>query len=160
MAATCSTRCCCGVAHFVATLLLVGAFVTVVLYGQMGWLPMIVLLLLIGPNHPPTADDQIPLGTGRTILGWLTLAFVLIGFTPFAVLPGVIAALIRRLSRGVALRPLAFRRRWPARLADGQDFAVFADVLEPHARPASRRPTPASSRRRACWRRSSSSSSA
>ncbi len=70
-------------AHFVATLLLVGAFVTVVLYGQMGWLPMIVLLLLIGPNHPPTADDQIPLGTGRTILGWLTLAFVLIGFTPF-----------------------------------------------------------------------------
>ena len=69
-------------AHLLATLLLVGVFALVVLTGQAGWLPMIVLLLLIGPNHPPTGDDNIPLGTGRTILGWVTLAFVLIGFTP------------------------------------------------------------------------------
>ncbi len=70
-------------AHLVATLLLIGAFVAVLRYNQVGWLPMIVLLLLIGPNHPPTADDQMQLGAGRIILGWLTLAFVLIGFTPF-----------------------------------------------------------------------------
>jgi hypothetical protein len=41
-----------------------------------------MLLVLIGPNHPPTADDDMPLGRGRIILGWLTLAFVIIGFTP------------------------------------------------------------------------------
>ena len=35
-----------------------------------------------GPGHPPTADDYVPLGSGRIILGWLTLAFLLIGFTP------------------------------------------------------------------------------
>ena len=36
----------------------------------------------MGPNHAPTANDDVPLGTPRVILGWLTLAFVIIGFTP------------------------------------------------------------------------------
>ena len=43
---------------------------------------MLLLLAFMGPMHPPTANDEAPLGTGRTILGWLTLAFVIIGFTP------------------------------------------------------------------------------
>ena len=43
---------------------------------------MIILLLFIGPRHPPTADDDVPLGALRIILGWLTLAFVVVGFTP------------------------------------------------------------------------------
>ena len=47
-----------------------------------GWMLMLFLLLMMGPRHPPTADDYVPLGTGRIILGWLTLAFLLIGFTP------------------------------------------------------------------------------
>ncbi len=41
-----------------------------------------MLLLIMGPKHPPTADDSVPLGLFRVILGWLTLAFILIGFTP------------------------------------------------------------------------------
>lgn len=36
----------------------------------------------MGPKHPPTANDTIPLGAGRIILGWLTLAFIIVGFTP------------------------------------------------------------------------------
>ena len=47
---------------------------------------MTVLLFLMGPIHPPTADDEEPLGAGRIMLGWLTLAFILIGFTPFPIL--------------------------------------------------------------------------
>lgn len=43
---------------------------------------MLILLILIGPKHPPTADDTVPLGPMRIILGWLTLAFIVIGFTP------------------------------------------------------------------------------
>jgi membrane-associated protease RseP (regulator of RpoE activity) len=69
-------------ARIVATLLLIGAAAGVVVFGYWGWLPMLLLLLLIGPKHPPTADDEVPLGLGRTCLGWLSLAFVLIGFTP------------------------------------------------------------------------------
>jgi Zn-dependent protease len=67
-------------AHSVAVgLLFLGAAATIVYWW---WLPMIILLLLLGPRHPPTADDHIPLGAGRRVLGWLALAFVIVGFTP------------------------------------------------------------------------------
>jgi len=69
-------------AHIVAQILLIGALVAMVVTNNWNWLLMVLLLLLIGPNHPPTANDSVPLGTGRTILGWLTLCFIFIGFTP------------------------------------------------------------------------------
>jgi hypothetical protein len=31
---------------------------------------MVLLLLLIGPNHRPTANDEMELGFGRTVLGY------------------------------------------------------------------------------------------
>jgi hypothetical protein len=37
---------------------------------------------MMGPVHPPTADDSEPLGIGRIVLGWLTPAFIVVGFTP------------------------------------------------------------------------------
>ncbi len=69
-------------AHIVATALLFIAIAFVFLTQNYGWLLMLFLLVMVGPNHPPTGNDDIPLGTGRTILGWLTLSFVIIGFTP------------------------------------------------------------------------------
>ncbi len=69
-------------AHLVSLTLLVAAVVAVALYGYWGWTLMILLLLLIGPRHPPTANDEMELGTGRTILGYLALLFVFVGFTP------------------------------------------------------------------------------
>jgi hypothetical protein len=36
----------------------------------------------MGTRHPPTANDRVPLGTTRIILGWLTMAFILVGFVP------------------------------------------------------------------------------
>lgn len=52
----------------------------------MSWLVMILLLRLGGVEHPPTANDTEPLGRLRIVLGWLTLAFVVIGFTPIPIL--------------------------------------------------------------------------
>lgn len=74
-------------AHRVATLVLLAAAVAVFWYQLWGWTLMLVLLMLMGPIHPPTADDEVPLGAARTVLGWLTLAFIPIGFTatPFLV---------------------------------------------------------------------------
>lgn len=69
-------------AHKVATLLLLAAAVAVIWYRLWGWTLMLMLLMLMGPVHPPTANDEVPLGAVRTVLGWLALAFIPIGFTP------------------------------------------------------------------------------
>jgi len=53
-----------------------------ILTWQFQWLLMVALVLFMGPYHPPTANDNIPLSRGRKILGWLTLAFFIIGITP------------------------------------------------------------------------------
>lgn len=50
--------------------------------GNWNYSAMIFLMMMMGARHPPTRDDSVPLGIVRTVLGWLTLSFVLIGFTP------------------------------------------------------------------------------
>lgn len=47
-----------------------------------GWLLMLGLIWMMGVQHPPTRNDHVELGLGRTVLGWVTLAFIIIGFTP------------------------------------------------------------------------------
>lgn len=69
-------------AHQVAMLLLMGATAAVIIFGLWAWMLMLFLLAWIGPQHPPTANDYVPLGRFRVLLGWLTLAFLVIGFTP------------------------------------------------------------------------------
>lgn len=69
-------------AYPIAQFVLLGSMAAVVIGQYWGWSLMILLLMLMGPIHPPTADDSVPLGTGRTILGWLSLLFVFVGFTP------------------------------------------------------------------------------
>lgn len=66
----------------VATLVLLGAIAAVFYFRMIWWLVMLFLLVLMGPAHPPTTNDNVPLGPWRTILGWLTLAFLPFGFTP------------------------------------------------------------------------------
>ena len=66
----------------VATAILLAAIAAVVYFGMYWWLVMLFLLVLMGPAHPPTTDDRVPLGPFRTVLGWLTLAFLPLGFTP------------------------------------------------------------------------------
>ena len=71
-------------AHKVATTLLFAALFLVVWNWKdlNNWTLMLILLFFMGPIHPPTADDDEPLGFFRYLLGWLTLAFIFIGFTP------------------------------------------------------------------------------
>ena len=69
-------------AHGIAQGVLLAAMVAVIVFGYWGWSLMILLLMIMGPIHPPTANDYVPLGTGRTILGWASLLFVPLGFTP------------------------------------------------------------------------------
>jgi len=69
-------------AHRVAQGLLIAVMIAVAVWGYWGWTLMILLLMWMGPIHPPTANDHVPLGHTRTILGWATLAFMPLGFTP------------------------------------------------------------------------------
>jgi len=76
-------------AHTVA-FLLVGATVAYMVASQnYQYALMLVLIVMMGPRHPPTANDQVELGWFRVLLGWLTLGFIYIGFTPIpiAVIP-------------------------------------------------------------------------
>lgn len=76
-------------AHRVASMLLTAAGAAVVVgtvvYGYPIWILMVLLLFVMGPIHPPTANDNMPLGPIRIVLGWLTLAFIIIGFTPMPI---------------------------------------------------------------------------
>jgi Zn-dependent protease len=69
-------------AHVVALSLMAAAAVYMVLARDPSFSVLLVLLLLMGPKHPPTTDDTVPLGTGRHLAGWMTLGFLAIGLTP------------------------------------------------------------------------------
>jgi len=72
-------------AHAVAMLLLFGAVGYMIYSEYYAYGLMVALLWMMGPRHPPTADDTVPLGTFRILLGWLTLGFIVIGFTPMPI---------------------------------------------------------------------------
>jgi len=69
-------------AHWVASCLLLLAIGAVLIFGVWNWILMLALLIFFGPRHPPTRNDLLPLGRFRIVLGWLTLGFLIIGFTP------------------------------------------------------------------------------
>ncbi len=69
-------------AHRVAVILLWTAIFWMLSTGNWSYWPIVFLLIVTGVRHPPTRDDSVPLGGLRVVLGWVTLLFVLIGFTP------------------------------------------------------------------------------
>lgn len=58
------------------------ALVAIVVSGSYSWLLPLLILLFLGVLHPPTRDDSLDIGTFRRVLGWLTLTFFVLGFTP------------------------------------------------------------------------------
>ena len=68
-------------AIWIARLLMVGIGLYICM-GHWQWIVMFILVAWLGIGHPPTRKDYVPLGTLRTVLGWLALLFVIIGFTP------------------------------------------------------------------------------
>ncbi len=69
-------------AHLVAMLLMWLAFSWMWITRNWSYSAMLFLLFMMGTRHPPSRDDYVPLGRFRILLGWLTLAFVFVGFTP------------------------------------------------------------------------------
>ncbi len=69
-------------AHIVAMLIIAAGFIVMYKFEDYSFSLLLLLLLITGPRHPPTANDQEPLGLRRHVIGWLTLSFLIIGFTP------------------------------------------------------------------------------
>ena len=75
-------------AHWVARGFMVLAIAYVVYMGAYVWTIMILLVLLIGTDHPPTRDDNVRLGWFRTALGLASLAIPVLCFSPLALMVG------------------------------------------------------------------------
>ena len=66
--------------HVVARGFIFVAIAYVVLAGATMWSVMIIIVCLMGTDHPPTSNDQLPLGWFRTILGYASLAIPVLCF--------------------------------------------------------------------------------
>ena len=69
-------------AHWVAWAVIAGAAGWMIYSQDLAYGIFLLLLLKMGPKHPPTRDDSVPLGPVRVALGWASLVFLIVGFTP------------------------------------------------------------------------------
>ncbi len=69
-------------AHWIAQATIVIAIAFMVYHQNFMLVLMVVFLLFIGTNHPPTRDDSVPLGWFRWILGVVSLAIPILCFPP------------------------------------------------------------------------------
>lgn len=69
-------------AHWIARGFLLFALAYIIWAEAYMWTVMVVFVTLIGTDHPPTADDEMPLGRGRFVLGLVSLAIPLLCFPP------------------------------------------------------------------------------
>jgi membrane-associated protease RseP (regulator of RpoE activity) len=69
-------------AHYLARAFLLTAIAYMIISENYTWTLMIVIVTFLGVDHPPTADDRVPLGRGRYLLGLASLAIPVLCFIP------------------------------------------------------------------------------
>lgn len=69
-------------AHWIAQAMVVIAIAFMVYHGNPTFALMIILLLLMGTDHPPTRDDTVPLGPFRWGIGLASLVIPVLCFPP------------------------------------------------------------------------------
>jgi membrane-associated protease RseP (regulator of RpoE activity) len=72
-------------AHWLARGVVLAGIAFIVITQQFNWILMLALVIIMGTDHPPTANDHAPLGWQRYVLGWLSLIIPLLCFTPIPV---------------------------------------------------------------------------
>lgn len=68
--------------NWVARGVLLSAIAAIVILGRTNWVLLVVLVTLLGVDHPPLRDDGQPLGAARTAIGLATLLIPLVTFMP------------------------------------------------------------------------------
>jgi membrane-associated protease RseP (regulator of RpoE activity) len=69
-------------AHLLARAFVLGAIGFMLLTNQYQWSVMLILVTIIGTDHPPTSNDEMPLGWFRRVLGLLSLAIPIFCIAP------------------------------------------------------------------------------
>ena len=69
-------------AHTLARALLIAAILFVLATETYAWVIMLVLVILLGIDHPATANDGQPLGWPRKLIGWAALLIPILCFPP------------------------------------------------------------------------------
>ena len=69
-------------AHWIARGTLLAAIAAIVILGRINWVAMVVIVTLLGTDHPPIRDDGRPLGLGRTLLGMASFLIPIVTFMP------------------------------------------------------------------------------
>jgi membrane-associated protease RseP (regulator of RpoE activity) len=70
---------------WVARAFILSAIAFIVAREQYNWVVMLVLVLFLGVDHPPTANDNVPLGPVRYAIGLASLLIPVFCFTPVLV---------------------------------------------------------------------------
>jgi Zn-dependent protease len=67
-------------AHYLARGFLFSVMAWMMYANNYTWCLMVIIVTLIGTDHPRTADDNVPLGTARTLLGYASFAIPVLCF--------------------------------------------------------------------------------
>jgi membrane-associated protease RseP (regulator of RpoE activity) len=68
--------------NWLARGVLLAAIAAIVVFGRYNWVVMVVVVTLIGTDHPPVRDADRPLGPLRTALGLAAFVIPLVTFMP------------------------------------------------------------------------------
>jgi len=69
-------------ANWIARSVLIAAIAAIVILGRTNWIAMVVIVTLLGTDHPPIRYDGRPLGLARTVLGLLSFLIPIVTFMP------------------------------------------------------------------------------
>ena len=72
-------------AYLLARLVVLGALASMFYTQQYTWMMMLLLVMAIGIDHPPTLDDRVELGFGRRLIGLLSLVIPLLCLAPLPI---------------------------------------------------------------------------
>ncbi len=74
-------------AHTLGRGLLVAAIIFVLITEQYGWVVMLVIIIVLGIDHPLAAEDPRPLNPLRRAIGWLALLVPILCLSPLGITP-------------------------------------------------------------------------
>jgi Zn-dependent protease len=76
-----------SVAYGLARALLIMAILFILVAQTYFWVIMLVLVILLGIDHPATADDKCRMGFWRMLIGWIALLIPIFCFPPLGITP-------------------------------------------------------------------------